>query len=161
MVCLWFVLFAVVCQDMIFCWYECGLLGLWSHFVLLVQDSVCWYTLGVYDGDRSERVALRVSLVEKELWVEAAGGSRRLSDWIRDRLNAVVAGGVGGGCLGGVADAGHVFGGLSSPVTAGSLVDGCSRAVFHGGGGTCAECGVAFPFVRREVKPDFKPGMRI
>ena len=36
------------------------------------------------------RLALRVSLREKELWVSAAGGERRLSDWVRDRLNAAV-----------------------------------------------------------------------
>lgn len=34
------------------------------------------------------RLALRVSEEEKELWVEAAGGSQRLSEWVRGRLNA-------------------------------------------------------------------------
>jgi hypothetical protein len=34
------------------------------------------------------RLALRVSEEEKELWVVAAGGERRLSEWVRERLNA-------------------------------------------------------------------------
>jgi len=51
---------------------------------------------------RDEIVKLRVTLREKELWVSAAGGERKLSDWVRGRLNdaaedgAVEPGGHGG-----------------------------------------------------------------
>jgi len=113
-----------------------------------------------------------VDTITKELWVQAAGGEKHLSEWVRERLNAAVTGevGVGDRRLGGdglslgvesTASGDSVSRGSPSPVTAGSLVDACPSAAFHSQGGTCAECGVAFPYGRREVKPDFKPGTKI
>lgn len=136
-------------------------MGLWPHIFLLVQERVCWYTRGVYDGDRTERVALRVSLVEKELWVRAAGGSRRLSDWIRDRLNAAVTGevDVGDRRLGGDGQslgvestvvAANVAGELPSPVTAAT----CPAKENHHPGRKCLKCQTTFPPERVFRGPD-------
>jgi len=135
-------------------------LWLWTHFFLLVQECVCWYTREVYDGDRSERVALRVSLVEKELWVQAAGGSRRLSDWIRERLNSAVT----------ERDSAEVGDAPAEPVVVAPLpprsvtAETCPAKDNHTAGQKCLRCQTTFPparVVKSDFKSDWKPGMKI
>jgi hypothetical protein len=40
---------------------------------------------------KSERINIRVSEGEKAAWAEAAGGSRRVSEWLRALANAAAA----------------------------------------------------------------------
>lgn len=120
------------------------------------------------DWERLDSVVrLRLSTEEKELWVDAAGGSRKLSQWIRDRLNAAVTGAVdvGDRRLGGdgqslgvesTAVGDSVSRESPAPVTA-----ACSKEATHGSGAAkCNECGWVPP-LQREAKTDFRSGTKI
>lgn len=73
----------------------------------------------------TQTVKLRCSDGEKARWVEQAGGSRHLSDWIRRVLNKqsdldVVA---------------------TTPISVAPVRDSCPRAHFHRPGSYCGTCG--------------------
>jgi hypothetical protein len=118
-------------------------------------------------------VRVRVDPETKDLWVEAAGGSRRLSRWVRERCNAAVTEGAAA-----VADSSIVV----QPV-AGSAVgpgrdeddrpapsvtaDNCpQRLLSHVPGTECPKCHTVFPPVAIVVEDrvfrgmDPKPGKR-
>lgn len=123
-----------------------------------VSRSVDWERLDAV-------VRVRVDAETKDLWVEAAGGSRLLSRWVRERCDAAVSeAGLADGAQGDPATITVVK--LSSetepPVSLTAEV--CpAAAMSHKPGSTCRECGTVFPPlvvaaapVERVFRPDFK-----
>ena len=124
---------------------------------------------------------LRLSTHEKVLWVEAAGGSRRLSQWVRERCNAAVT-------ERGTQPNGHSLkpdvvlegdvpsesveaspGGSSSVPRSVTAANCPAAAMSHKPGTECPSCKTVFPPVvvaaapvvrERVVRPDPKPNWR-
>jgi len=112
---------------------------------------------------------LRLSTHEKVLWVEAAGGSRRLSQWVRERCNAAVnEGDVSGASVASSSEGLRETGSTpvvqpSSSLTAANCPQ---RLLSHVPGTECPKCHTVFPPVALVVEErvfrgmDPKPGKR-
>ena len=103
---------------------------------------------------------LRLSTHEKVLWVEAAGGSRRLSQWVRERCNAAVSeGDVSGVSVASSSEGLREVGSTPAVQPSSSLTaEMCPKRAFHRLH-VCDECGWEPPVVR-VVRPDPKPNWR-
>jgi len=106
---------------------------------------------------------LRLSTHEKELWVEAAGGPRRLSEWVRDRCNAGLGEGEVPGLVALPSEGLREVGSTPTSQTSSSPSPVCSKLPFHATQtAACTECG-ALPVVvvrERQFTPDFKLGRK-
>ena len=117
---------------------------------------------------------LRLSTHEKVLWVEAAGGSRRLSQWVRERCNAAVSEAEGSGSNARVREASEggpvdlAQDGVSPSVSV-TAANCPAAAMSHKPGTECPSCKTVFPPVvvaaapvvrERVVRPDPKPNWR-
>jgi len=82
---------------------------------------------------KSQRIEIRVSESEKASWAKAAGGQRRVSEWLRSLAAAAVS-------TEPLIKEPKIQA-EKTPVSTKGLVTGCARAHHHRPGVYCASCG--------------------